>query len=207
MNKVSLNLGAWSSFHDQKTAAGSVGGKHRSDWYEFDYTPGVAVTFAKNYTLTASYFEFDSPNNAFEASRNLNFNLAYNDADLLGLFALHPHVAYLRELDGKATNGPAGTHGNYYEVGVVPALPAYGPVTVSFPINAGFGSNNFYAADHAFGYFSGGVNVSVAIACIPAKYGTWAFNTGATYYRLPTQNAGTLDQDRVVYQGGIGATF
>ncbi len=213
VNKVSLNLGVWSSIQDQKTLTGSVGPVHNSDWYEFDYTPGLAVTFAKNYTLTASYFEFDSPNNAFEASRNLNFSLAYNDTDLLGAFALHPHVTYLRELQNKAANGPAGTSGNYYEVGVLPALPAYGPVTISFPITAGFGSENFYAADHGFGFFSGGVNASVALACVPAKFGAWAFNAGATYYRLPNQNAAvysadnTIDKDRVVFQGGIGATF
>ncbi|MCX6967161.1 MAG: hypothetical protein NTZ46_05165 [Verrucomicrobia bacterium] len=213
VNKVSLNLGVWSSFHSAHTAAGSVGTKHRSAFYEFDYMPGVAVTFAKNYTLTASYFEFDSPNNAFDPSRNLNFNLAYNDTDLLGAFALHPHITYMRELQGKATTGPAGTHGNYYEVGILPALPAYGPVTISFPITAGFGSNDFYALNHGFGYFSGGVNAAVAIACIPAKYGSWAFNTGATYYHLAEQNAyvyssdNRISQDRVVFQGGIGATF
>ena len=157
--------------------------------------------------------EFDSPNNGFKPSRNLNFSLAYNDADLLGAFALHPHVTYMRELFGKAVNGYSTKEGNYYEVGILPSLPAYGPVTVSFPINAGFGSSQFYVENKGFGYFSGGVNASVAIACIPAKYGTWAFNAGATYYRLAKQNAwvydvsNVIDKDRVVYQAGIGATF
>ena len=80
VNKVSLNLGVWSSLHSAHTLAGSVNGSGLSTtsaWYEFDYTPGVAVTFAKNYTLTASYLEFDSPNDAFLASRNVNFSLAY----------------------------------------------------------------------------------------------------------------------------------
>ena len=209
VNKVSLNLGVWSSFHSKHTGAGAVGPKHRSSWYEFDYTPGVAVTFAKDFTLTASYFEFDSPNNAFDASRNINLNLAYNDADLLGAFALHPHVAYMRELQGVAATGLVGGHGNYYEVGVAPALPAYGPVTVTFPLTVGFGSNDFYAQNKGFGFFSGGVNAAVAITCIPAKYGTWALNTGVTYYYLADQNAdaAAVDNNRVVYQAGIGATF
>ena len=212
VNKVSLNLGIWGSFQDARTLAVNPRGSGAS-WYEFDYTPGVAVTFAKNYTLTTSYTEFDSPNNGFKPSRNLNFSLAYNDTDLLGAFALHPHVTYMRELYGKAVNGYSTKEGNYYEVGVLPALPAYGPVTISFPITAGFGSSQFYVENKSFGYFSGGVNASVAIGCIPAKYGAWAFNAGATYYRLATQTAWVydiatpIDKDRVVYQAGIGATF
>ncbi|MEI8233488.1 MAG: hypothetical protein WCH57_02245 [Verrucomicrobiota bacterium] len=206
INKVTLNLGVWSSFHDAHTA--SPAGARLRDWYEFDYTPGVSVTFAKNYTLTASYFEFDSPSDAFDASRNINLNLAYNDTDLLGAFALHPHVAYLRELDGVAASG-VGSSGNYYEVGVAPALPAYGPVTITFPVTAGFGSGHFYAENKTFGYVSGGVNASVAIPCIPTQYGTWALNLGVSYTYLADQNAdwANVDNNRMVYTGGIGATF
>ena len=211
VNKVSLNLGVWSSLHDARTLAVNPKGSGAC-WYEFDYTPGVAVTFAKNYTLTTSYFEFDSPNNGFKASRNVNFSLAYSDTDLLGAFALHPHVTYMRELAGKAVNGYSNTQGNYYEAGIVPALPSYGPVTISFPITVGCGSGQFYVENKTFGYASGGVNASVALP-IPAKYGTWAFNAGATYYRLAKQNAwvyavsNPIDKDRVVYQAGVGATF
>ena len=207
VNKVSLNLGVWSSFQGHHPSAHA--GSNVSSWYEFDYTPGISVTFAKNFTLTASYFEFDSPSGAFDESRNINLNLAYNDADLLGAFALHPHVAYLRELQGIAASGLVGGHGNYYEVGVAPALPAYGPVTITFPLTVGLGSNDFYAENKTFGYFSGGANAAVAIACIPAKYGVWAVNFGATYYYLADQNAtaGAVDNNRIVYQAGVGATF
>ena len=215
LNKVSLNLGVWSSLHSTHTLAGSSNGTNVSTvpaWYEFDYTPGLAFTFAKNYTFTASYFEFDSPNGGFVTSRNINLNRAYNDTDLLGAFALHPHVTYLRELDGKAVNGYSTKEGNYYEVGIAPALPAYGPVTVTIPVTAGFGSDNFYLDTKGFGVLSAGLNASVALP-IPTKYGTWAFNAGATYYYLPDQTAwvyakeNTVDNSRVVYQAGIGATF
>lgn len=204
VNKVTLNLGVWSSLHSNHPGITST----TPAWYEFDYTPGVSVTFAKNFTLTASYFEFDSPNDAFTTSRNLNFNLAYNDTDLLGAFALHPHVAYLRELDGAAATG-TGESGNYYEVGVAPALPAIGLVTLSFPVNAGFGSGHFYAENKTFGYISGGVAASVPLAFIPAQYGTWSFNAGATYVYLADQNAdySGIDNNRFVFNGGVGMTF
>lgn len=209
VNKVALNLGVWSSFHDKHTGVGTAGKARRSAWYEFDYTPGVSVTFAKDYTLTVSYLEFDYPNNAFDASRNINLNLAYNDTDLLGAFALHPHVAYMRELQGVAASGKSGGHGNYYEVGIAPVLPACGPVTITLPVNAGFGSNDFYAENETFGYISAGANASVALSFIPAQYGSWSFNAGVTYYYLADQNAdaAAVNNNRVVYQAGIGATF
>jgi len=214
IDKVTLNLSLWSSFQDKHT--GSPASARLRDWYEFDYSPGVSVTFLKNWTATASYAEFYSPSDAWDASRNLTLNLAYNDADLLGAFALHPHVAYLRELQGSAPYGtnPVGYtgvsgHGNYYEVGVAPALPAFGPVTVTFPLNVGFGSGDFYLENKGFGYFSGGVNASVALGFIPASFGAWSANAGVTYFRLNEANAdfANADKNRVVWQGGIGATF
>ena len=205
INKVSLNLGIWASIHSHHPGVVST----TKAWYEFDYTPGVSVTFAKDFTLTASYLEFDSPNDAFTTSRNLNFNLAFNDADYLGAFALHPHVTYMRELDGKAANGPAGVQGNYYEAGIAPALPTFGPLSVTFPVSVGLGSANFYAADTGFGYVSAGANASVALTFIPACYGAWALNASATYYYLHGSLA-TSDSNRhndYVFGGGIGATF
>src|SRR4051812_1342762 len=98
INKVSLNLGLWSSIHSHKQGPGGT----TDNWYEFDYTAGIAVTFAKNFTATLSYFEFDSPADVFNPARSLNLNLSYDDTGLLGAFALHPHVTVLRELEGAA---------------------------------------------------------------------------------------------------------
>ena len=209
VDKVTLNLSAWSSFHSHHPYAPQ--GNNASSWYECDIIPGVSVTFLKNWTVTASYLEYFAPNHTWtpNVSRNLNFNLAYNDTDLLGAFALHPHIAYLRELQGNCGSGLGWGHGNYYELGVAPALPAYGPLTVTFPVNLGLGSNGFYYQNRGFGYFNVGVNGSVALTFIPTQYGAWAFNTGVTYWRLGNEN-GTdagYDNNRFVWQGGLGVTF
>ena len=87
------------------------------------------MTFAKNFTFTASYFEFDSPASFFDTARSLNFNLAYDDTDLLGKFALHPHFTYLRELMAPGSAG-LQKNGNYYEVGLAPGFSA-GPVAIT----------------------------------------------------------------------------
>ena len=205
INKVVLNVGLWSSIHSHVEPVGNQSTVR--NWYEFDYTPGVAVTFAKNFTFTASYFEFDSPASAFDTARSLNFNLAYDDTDLLGKFALHPHVTYLRELTAPGTAG-LGPNGNYYEIGLAPSYTA-GPVTLTVPLTVGLGDDNFYLGD-TYGYFSAGLQASIPISFIPDCYGKWTFSGGYTWYNLGSSAtdvtaAGRRSQN--VFQGSVGLTF
>ena len=207
INKVSLNLGVWSSIHSAHTFANPFG--TTSAWYEFDYSVGLAVTFAKYFTLTPGYLEALSPNDAFNTSRNFTLRLDFDDSELLGAFALHPHVSYLRELDGKIGNG--SRKGNYFEVGIAPGA-TLGPVVVTLPITAGFGSNGFYASNQGFGYFSGGVNLAVPLTFIPEAYGSWTLNTGATYYYLhrTLARANSIQangHNTFVFNGGLSLAF
>jgi hypothetical protein len=153
LNKVSLNLGIWNSFHSRKTDAGLAddvatarrGGSSTDSWYEFDFTAGVSFTFAKNFTFTPSYYSFLSPNDGFATFHGLNLKLAYDTTDLIG-FNLGLYAQVLFELENKA--GTGADEGVYYEVGIAPSFPV-GPVTLTFPITAGFGSNDFYGAAHS----------------------------------------------------------
>ena len=227
LNKVSLNLGIWNSFHSRHTDAGLVNGSGDSStrsWYEFDFTAGVSFTFAKNFNFTPSYYWFLSPNDGFSTFQGLNLALSYDDTDLLGAFALHPHVNVLFELENKA--GTGADEGIYYEVGIAPSFPA-GPVTVTIPITAGFGSNDFYGSlntstgdidNEGFGYVSAGVNVSYALTCIPECYGKWTLTGGYTYYFLGdgTSDFNTAERGGAVrdskehehvFSGGLGVAF
>jgi len=206
VNKVAAQMGIWASVQSHYAVPpGNPPLTKNPSWYEFDWMPGIAVTLAKNFTLTTSYYEFDSPADAFAASRNLNVNLAYDDSGLLSKFALHPHFTYLRELTGAA--GLQGPRGNYFEVGVAPAAPAMGPVTLSLPATVGLGGGGFYAGT-TLGYIAVGPNIAVALP-VPARFGTWTFNTSATYYHLngavATQDAGRHND--WVFSGGVGMTF
>ncbi|MBC8009269.1 MAG: hypothetical protein H7067_04140 [Burkholderiales bacterium] len=227
VSKVSLILGIWASINEDKTDAGAVTGAGFSStdaWYEFDYTPGVAVSFAKYFTLTSSFFQFLSPNDGFQTFSGINFRLDIDDSSLLGAFALKPHFTYLREIENKA--GTGSDEGNYYEVGINPSLPACGPVTVSLPVTAGFGSDDFYGelnddgtiSDEWFGYVSAGVNVACALKFIPECYGTWTATAGTTYYYLGpgtsdfnTRSRGGNVRDfktsEWVFSGGLGVAF
>ncbi|MCE9609969.1 MAG: hypothetical protein K8R23_07140 [Chthoniobacter sp.] len=208
-NKISLNLGIWNSFHSRKTDAGAVfggGGSTTNSWYEFDFTAGVAFTFAKNFTFTPSYYMFLSPNDGFSTFEGLNLALTYDDTDLLGKFALHPHVTVMFELQNKAGTGKE--EGVYYEVGIAPSVPA-GPVTFTFPITAGFGSGDFYGSlntakgtldNEAFGYVSAGVTASYAMKFVPECYGAWTATAGYTYYYL---GEGTSDFNTAPRGGAV----
>jgi hypothetical protein len=226
LNKTTLNLGIWNSFHSRKTDAGLTEGFPGGDstqynsstrsWYEFDFTAGVSFTFAKNWTFTPSYYTFLSPNDGFSTFQGLNLKLAYDTTDLLG-FNLGFYGQVLFELENKA--GTGSDEGVYYEVGIAPSIPL-GPVTLSFPITAGFGSNDFYGSAHTedvfvddefvgtttrvenetFGFFSAGVNAAYALSFIPECYGTWTVTAGYTYYYL---GDGTADFNTAERGGAV----
>jgi hypothetical protein len=216
LNKVVLGASIWDSFQSRHTQAGSVNGSHASSvpfWYENDFDFGIAFTFLKNWTITPSYYSFLSPNDAFPTFQGLNIATTYDDTDLLGKFALHPHFTYLRELENKA-GGSSSKEGNYFEVGVAPAAPAVGPVTFSLPVTAGFGSSDFYNKNAGFGYFSVGLNAAVALKFVPACLGTWTANAAVTYYYLGhglydynSPDVRGAEHSEPVYSGGVGMTF
>jgi hypothetical protein len=152
LNNVTLNLGIWNSFHSRKTDSGladdvGIARRHGSttdSWYEFDFTAGVSFTFAKNFTFTPSYYNFLSPNDGFSTFHGLNLKLAYDTTDLIG-FNLGLYGQVLFELENKA--GTGADEGVYYEVGIAPAFPIGDTgVTLTFPITAGFGSDDFYGS-------------------------------------------------------------
>jgi hypothetical protein len=208
INTITLNLGIWSSLHSSHVG---VPNNTVSAWQEFDYTPGLAVTFAKNFTLTTSYFEFDYPSGLSDPQRSINVNLAYNDADLLGAFALHPHVTVLFELPG----APAGLRedGVYFEVGIAPSIPLVKegtfPVTLTLPMTAGLGDEDFYANSN-YGYFSAGANIAVGLGFMPKCLGTWTVTGGATYYNLGDTTAAlnrNNEHNDWVFSGGMAVAF
>ena len=222
LNKASINLGVWSSFHSRKdTGFGQIGehGSTTRAWYETDFSAGVALTFAKNITFTPSYYIFTSPNDAFETFQGLNLKLAYDDTDLLGAFALHPYVQVLFELENKVGTGV--DEGVYYEIGIAPSH-AFGPITVTLPITLGLGSDKCYVnpegGDETYGFFSAGLTASYNLAFVPECYGTWTVSAGYTYYNLGAGTdyiysevaGGTIRDDKQnehVFQGGLQVSF
>jgi len=224
INSVTFQIGAWSSLQSHKNALYSAGSL--KDWFEFDYTAAVAVTFLKNFTTTFSYIEADYPGlPSVNPNRNIQLGLAFNDSDYLGVFAVHPHFNVLYELNTDA-NGAAGIYpgGWYYEIGLAPTYTfikdSQYPITATLPITVGLGDQGGFYGANTFGYFTTGLNVSVPLAFIPSCFGAWTTNAGFNYYRLGNTAAaysgsgaysgidvtgGSANQ--WVFSGGIGMTF
>ena len=209
ITKATVGLQLWSSIHSEQT--GAKRNNPLLQWYEFDYYVPIGVTIAKRLTLTVSYLEYEFPNGAFAAQRGVQANVAFDDTDVLGPFALHPHVLILYNFEGILGIGQSDAW--YAELGVAPSFSIASksnyPVTVTFPLTFGLGDNHFYPGD-TYGYFSATANVSVPLAFIPKSFGPWTVNAGFTYYNLGEATA-TInahgDHNAYVGQLGMGLTF
>lgn len=208
ITKLSLGLQLWSSIHSEETLAKPD--STFAAWYEFDYYVPLAITIGKRTTVTISYLEYDFPNGAFTPQRGVQANIAYDDSDLLGAFALHPHILALYNFDGIL--GVGKSHAWYGEIGVAPgfvlAKKGTYPITFSFPVILGVGDAHFYPTD-AYGYFSAAANTSIPLAFLPKSFGAWTANVGFTYYNLGNATTAINNGDRNAYVGqvGIGSTF
>jgi len=202
---ATVNLGIWSS-HSKPGAA--QGAKNPQNWTEFDFTPGVTLTFGK-ISISESLHFYDYPNGlTSESFEGLNSKISFDDSDLLGALALHPSLTHMKELSGKAalavkTNG-AETGGNYWEAAVAPSA-SVGPVTVTVPLTVGFGSGKFYDKD-GYAYFAAGLNLGYALP-MPSNYGKWVATAGATYYNTDKGATRTSPENDLVGSLGLGVAF
>jgi hypothetical protein len=154
-----------------------------------------------------------SPNDRFGTVQEVAFSLNYNDAKLLGPFALNPSVLVAFELDGQAD---AGSHrGVFLQTGVAPGytLNAGGtyPVTLTVPLAVGLSLSEYYefgtGEDDTFGFFQGGVVIGVPLAFIPASLGTWTLKGGMTVLHLGDNLREINHRDRTEVIGTVGIAF
>ncbi len=209
VTKVSVDLAFWNSFHSRGTRA--TAGSTTQKWFEADFVAGLSVFLGKNLAVSPYYHAYLSPNDAFANAHDVGIRLAYNDADLLGPLSLKPYV--LVQWDVEGTSGNGGDEGVYYEIGISPGFQA-GPLAITFPIKAGFGSDGYYAGDESFGFVSGGVNVEYPLAFMPECLGSWSVRGYGTYYYLGegTEDSSVpdvreSDNSEWVFGGGLRVAF
>ncbi len=122
IDAVSFELPLWWSIHDINKPRPLNRNSSLKNWFEFDISPGFSFTIAKKLTFTISDYIYTSPGDYFDTSHNLNLAFEYDDADLLGAFALNPHFYFLQELNNHSGLGLQGdTESQYYEVGIEPS--------------------------------------------------------------------------------------
>lgn len=224
LTSIVADIGIWNSFHDRSRTPGVNGTRN---WFEFDFTAGL--TFNIDKLAVSPYFRvYESPASRFRNAYILGTRISYDDSDLLGVWALHPYARVELNLQGTTGNSrpPSINNGQYYEVGITPSH-SYGDLTLSLPINAGFGSGGFYLGNRGFGFIGVGIDASYALNFVPACLGKWSLHSGVNYYRLGGRNNAVItaagaagnalayglpgnrlaDKNQVVFSGGLKVAF
>jgi hypothetical protein len=213
LTSLSLTPGIWNSVHTGPSGSDSPTASDPKVWYEFDGYARLSAVWWEDLTTYALYTAYVSPNGLFGTVQELAFGLGYNDARLLGPFALNPTFLVAFELDGQADAG--ADKGVYAQIGIAPgytflADSAY-PLTVSLPLAVGLSLSDYYefgtGSDDTFGYFSGGATVSVPLAFIPPDFGKWLVKAGVTVLYLGDNLKAINDGDRVQVIGTVGLAF
>jgi hypothetical protein len=185
LSSVFVTAGIWNSFHGGPTGDSGPNAQPKS-WYELDFYAKLGATFFSDLTAAVIYTAYTSPNNAFRTVEEVALSLSYNDAKLLGAFALNPSVLLAFETEGQADAGR--DRGVYLQLGVAPGLTLFDLVSLSFPVTVGLSLADYYefgtGSDDTFGYASGGVSASVPLKFIPAAFGTWTAKGNVTVMLL-----------------------
>ena len=212
LTSLSLTGGIWNSPQTGPTGSDSLTASDPKIWYEFDGYVRLSAVLWEDLTAYALYTAYVSPNNAFGTVQELAFGFAYNDAKLLGPFALNPSFLVAFELDGQADAGRE--KGVYAQIGIAPGYTFFGesayPLSVSVPLAVGLSLKDYYefgGDDETFGYFSSGVTLSVPLAFIPPEFGKWLVKAGVQVLYLDDNLTAINDGDRVQVIGTLGLAF
>lgn len=198
LENVSLTTGVWSSFHSEESGADP------GNWNEFDPIVGLSFKFAKKWKLDTTWTAFDSMVDSYPTSQHLEVKLGYDDSELLGDFALHPYVAYWRELHNKATvvfNSATSEESGYFTLGINPSFKV-GEVKIELPAFVNIVQDDFYQEFDGTGggsgaaVFGAGIKATVPLKFVPKNMGAWSFYAGVKYYHL--SNDGLRDGNSVL---------
>jgi hypothetical protein len=211
LTALGLTVGLWNSLHGGPS--GIEGGGASQDpkmWYEADFYTKVGATLFEDLSAAIIYTAYMSPNDRFQTVQELAFSFGYNDAKLLGPFALNPSALLAFELKGQAD---AGRHrGVYLQLGIAPGVTVFDktqyPVSLSVPLAVGLSLSEYYefgtGEDDTFGFFTGGLAASVPLKFIPAAFGNWQAKASVMVLQLGDNLKGFNNGDSTEFIGTFG---
>jgi hypothetical protein len=198
LSGLSLFGGFWNSIHQEATGASAT---ELDVLYEQDWYGGLQLGLLDNRVTTrAFYIAYTSPNDAFATVQEVDLSAALDDSEWLGAFAMKPTILFGFETENTAF----GTErGQYMELGVSPGFNIIDsdtvPVTLSFPNKVGVSLDDYYEVtddnEDFFGYYSGGIKLSVPLAFIPEDYGAWSASGGVQFLVLGRNTGDLNDED------------
>lgn len=198
LSGLSLFGGFWNSIHQEATGASAT---ELDVLYEQDWYGGLQLQlFDDKVTSRAFYIAYTSPNDAFATVQEVDLSASLDDSEWLGAFALNPSILFGFETENTAF----GTErGQYMELGLNPGLDLIEsdtyPVRLSFPQKVGTSLDDYYEVtddnEDFFGYYSGGIKLSVPLAFIPEDYGAWSASGGVQFMVLGRNTGDLNDED------------
>jgi hypothetical protein len=209
LQSVGATVGTWNSLHTGSAGSRGPSGKL---WYESDFYAGLGLGLARGVSIDTTFTAYTSPNDSFDAIKEIAFGVSVDDGGTLGRVALQPHGLVAFEL-GEATAD--GHHkGIYLELGVSPAIGGE-RVSLSVPLKVGLSLRDFYelevspgvTEDNRFGYVSVGPLVTVPLTGIPARFGAWGLHGGVEFQRLGTTTRALNDGDASKVIGLFGVSL
>ena len=210
---LALTIGTWNSLHGGPTGVEGPNTDPKM-WYESDFYTKVGWTMFEDLSAGVIYTAYMSPNDFFTTTQELALSLGFNDSKLLGPFALNPSLLLAFEVKGQADAGD--DKGVYLQLGLAPSYTfnagSQYPVTLSVPLLVGLSLDDYYefgtGEDSTFGYFQGGVGLSMPLAFIPASLGSWQIKAGVNVLHL-NGNVRDVnqDRDRTEIIGTVGLAF
>ncbi|MGH7390473.1 MAG: hypothetical protein ACREM3_13600 [Candidatus Rokuibacteriota bacterium] len=214
LNAVGFTLGTWNSLHGGPTGVDGPNVDPKL-WYESDFYAKISTTWFEDFTAGFVYTAYMSPNDRFATVQEVALSFGYNDAKLLGPFALNPTLLVAFETKGQADAGQ--DKGVYMQIGLTPAVTFFEkseyPLTLSFPLLLGLSLADYYefgtGDDDTFGFFQGGVAASVPLKFIPADFGAWQVKASLNWLHLGDnlKAINNSDRDEIIATFGIAFTY
>jgi hypothetical protein len=208
LKSFGVNLGVWNSLNTGSSGSDGPGKLN----YEEDFYAGFTMGFGAATSFSTTYTAYTSPNSAFTTVKEVSFKVAHGST-----YAPYGLVAFEFDTDpgrGQADGGENG--GTYLELGIGPSWSG-DRASVTVPVKIGLSLNDYYeldGSDNAFGFFDIGALVSVPIAAIPERLGSWNFHFGGDYFLLgDTTEAfnvnkdGETSQHKLIGLVGFGVSY
>lgn len=209
-------IGSWNSLQQGGPGLGQARTGEfvlQDNWYESDLYTGLRARLSGGFSTSLRFNYYLSPSGSFGNIRELDWRITYNDAPYWenrfgGNFALYPSLRVAREIDD--SGGPQQW---YVQPSLVPtlALTEPFPMTLTFPLAAGFGGNGQYVAtdgkEHRFGFVQAGVTFEVPLGSA-LKADDWKLSGGVNLVHLADQDLSFRgDQLETVFHLGLSAAF
>lgn len=198
--RVAVNAGWWNSYH---TGSSGTAGPSDLSHYEEDVYAMLDFGFGGGLGISAGYRARTSPNRMFGT-----INEAQVRIDSSSRFRPYGFLAF--ELGEESSDGGVNK-GSYAELGIGPAFPLGGRLTLTIPVKVGLSLANYYefqGEDSAFGFLDVGGLVTMPLGN-GGKYGRWNVHGGADFFALGetakefNQGEGT----KFVLLVGVGVTY